>query len=57
MAIARVIWQNTSVQMSWIAEKLEMKSASNFSQQLRRWALQARTRTLPQALARWAKQS
>jgi len=27
-----VIWQNMSVQMNWIAEKLEMKSASNVSQ-------------------------
>ena len=35
--------QNTSVQMGWIAEKLVMKSASNVSQQLRRWAIQART--------------
>lgn len=55
VAIARVIWQNTSVQMGWIAEKLVMKSASNVSQQLRRWAIQPRTRTLPKSLARWAK--
>ncbi len=53
VAIARVIWHNTSVQMSWIAEKLAMKSASNVSQQLRRRAIQARTRTLPKTLARW----
>ena len=53
VAIARVIWQNTSVRMSWIAEKLEMKSASNISQRLRRQAIQDRPRTLPKAVARW----
>jgi hypothetical protein len=55
--LRRVIWQNTSVQMKWIAEKLEMKSASNVSQQLRPTAIQTRTRTLPKALGRRANQS
>lgn len=37
VAIAKVIWQNTTVSMSWLAQRLSMKSAANASQQLRRW--------------------
>jgi len=51
VAIARVIWHNTGVKMSWIAEALAMKSPSNVSQQLRRWRPQSRS--LPKALRRW----
>jgi hypothetical protein len=36
VAIARKIWENTTVSMSWISEKLAMKSAANASQQIRR---------------------
>ncbi|MBA2271842.1 MAG: hypothetical protein H0W20_14795, partial [Chthoniobacterales bacterium] len=36
VAIASVIWQNTTVSMSWIAERLSLKSAANASQQLGR---------------------
>jgi hypothetical protein len=46
-----MIWENTSVQMDWIAEELSMKSPSNMSQQLRRWRLAPRR--LPTALTRW----
>lgn len=55
VAIAGVIWENTTVKMNWIAEQLSMKSAFNVSQQLRRGRLGSRT--LPKNLLRWAKQS
>ncbi len=54
-AIANVIWGNTTVKMSWIAEQLFMKSAFNVSQQLRRWRL--KSRPLPKSLSQWMKQS
>jgi hypothetical protein len=40
VAIARVIWEKTTVGMNWIAEHLAMESAANVSQQMgwdRRW--------------------
>lgn len=55
VAIARVIWDKTSVPMSWIARELWMSSASNVSQQLRRWRLAPRK--LSKDLSRWAKLS
>jgi hypothetical protein len=36
VAIAREIWEKTTMSMNWIAEKLRMKSAANVSQQLGR---------------------
>ena len=36
MALAELLWKQTSVSQGWIAEKLEMRSAANVSQQLRR---------------------
>ncbi len=48
---ARVIWQKTTVRMEWIAARLEVKSAANTSQQLRRQ--QTSAKTLPQELQRW----
>lgn len=35
-AIARLIWENTTMGMKWIAEHLEMRSAANASLQIRR---------------------
>ncbi|MEO7987746.1 MAG: hypothetical protein ABI766_14540, partial [Gemmatimonadales bacterium] len=51
MAIARVIWRRTMVSMEWIARRLEMKSAANASQQLRR--KQPAAKTLLPALKKW----
>jgi putative transposase len=51
VAIARVIWQKTTVSMDWIATRLEMKSAANASQQLRRPSIA--TNRLPTTLQRW----
>jgi len=36
-AVAKVIWEQTTVSQSWIAEKLFMKSPANASQQIRRY--------------------
>ena len=55
VAIARVIWENTTVQMNWIGEELSMKSAYNVSQQLRRGRMISQT--LPKNLLRWVNQS
>lgn len=55
VALARVIWENTTVKMNWIADELSMKSAANVSQQLRRG--RPATPRLPPALACWIKQS
>ena len=35
LALAELLWKQTSVSQGWIAEKLEMCSAANVSQQLR----------------------
>lgn len=55
VAIASVIWQNTTVSMSWVAEHLSLKSAANASQQLGRW--QKRNEKLPASLRQWANLS
>ena len=52
--IAQAIWRRTTVSQSWLAQHLEMGSAANVSQQMRR----RRAATLPQAklpssLQRW----
>jgi putative transposase len=39
VAIALQIWENTTMSMSWISQKLAMKSAANASQQIRRLRL------------------
>ena len=51
VAIARVIWEKTTVKMSWIADGLSMRSAGNVSQQLRRSKPQ--TRALSKDFSRW----
>jgi hypothetical protein len=50
VAIARVIRENTTVNMQWLADKLSMKSAANASRQLRR---QERNEKLPKSLRQW----
>ena len=51
VAIARMIWRQTTVNLHWIAEHLALKSAANASQQMRRWKTD--TCDLPKALQRW----
>ena len=36
LALAELLWKETTVSQAWIAEKLSMRSAANVSQQLRR---------------------
>jgi hypothetical protein len=55
VAIATVIWHETTVSMSWIAAQLAMKSAANASQQIRRQ--QGREKELSRALRNWVKLS
>jgi putative transposase len=55
VAIAKVVWEQTTVGLPWIAERLHMRSRTNASQQIRRHRLQPPT--LPKALQRWVRQS
>ena len=55
VAIARIIWEQTTVDMKWIAEHLHLRSAANASQQIRRHRQQPPK--LPKSLERWASQS
>jgi len=54
-AIAWAIWRETIVSQRWIAEELNLKSAANASQQIRRFA-KLHARELPKLLRSW-KQS
>ncbi len=36
LALAELLWKETTVSQEWIAERLSMRSAANVSQQLRR---------------------
>jgi len=53
VAVARVIWEQTTVPQSWLAEKLMMGSPANVSQQLRRSDLPENRRSLPRDLRNW----
>jgi hypothetical protein len=48
VALARLLWQRTTESQQWIAERLQMRSAANVSQQIRRQPVG--TTTLPNAL-------
>lgn len=53
VAIAHVIWENTTVGQRWIAERLGMKSAANVSQILRRGVVEGSLQKLPVSLREW----
>jgi len=55
VAIARRVWEETTVNLTWIADRLHMLSRINASQQIRRQREQPPA--LPKALQRWASQS
>lgn len=55
VAIAGLIWENTTMNMKWIAEHLGMRSAANASQQIRRQ--RNHPPDLPKPLQRWINQS
>ncbi|MBE7495646.1 MAG: hypothetical protein HS117_11910 [Verrucomicrobiaceae bacterium] len=48
--LADLLWRRTVVSQEWLAEKLEMKSAANVSQQLRRLDRKGALRKVPQQL-------
>ena len=51
VAIARLIWEQTTMSMGWIAEHLAMRSAANASQQIRHHRLLPPR--LPKAFEKW----
>jgi hypothetical protein len=51
VSLAQLLWSRTTVTQEWLAEKLQMRSAANVSQLLRRAALKARKRQPPHRLA------
>ena len=55
VAVARVIWRQTTVSQGWIAEKLGMKNAANVSLSLHRKANDSRD--LPEALGDWMQEN
>lgn len=55
VAIARVLWEQTTVDMKWLAEHLWMRSAANASQQIRRQ--RQHVPPLSNAMQRWLAQS
>jgi len=58
VAVARQIWDRTTVSMNWVSEQLAMKSAANASTQIRRMKkMKNPTKSLPAALCSWISQS
>ena len=55
VAIARLIWETTTMNMKWIAENLAMRSAANASQQIR--CHRNQPPNLPDPLRKWIRQS
>jgi hypothetical protein len=55
VAIARVIWEQTTMDMKWLADHLSLRSAANASQQIRR--ARQNPPQLPKAMQRWIHQS
>ena len=50
VSIADLVWRRTTVSQAWICERLHMSSASNVSQQLRRWKRSPQRPCLPKPL-------
>lgn len=58
VVIAEKIWENTTVSMGWISEKLAMKSAANASQQIRRMRTHKESVSqLPKKVKAWRRES
>jgi len=53
VAIARGIWERTTVPQGWLVERLRRGSAANVSQQLRRSDLKVKGEDLPPPLQKW----
>jgi len=50
VALASLLWRATTASQSWIAERLEMASAANVSQQVCRWKRTESPAPLPKSL-------
>lgn len=58
VVIAEVIWQRTTVHLSWMREKLARCSPANASQQIRRLRVgKLSLKEVPNALREWSKES
>ena len=57
VAIARLIWEGTTMSQGWVSERLRMGSAANVSQQLRRGRDGAAQAPLPAELKRLIEES
>ena len=55
VAVARAVWEQTTVDTTWLAEHLHLRSAANASQQIRRH--RQHPPPLSKALQRWILQS
>ena len=55
VAVARVVWEQTTVDMTWLAGHLHLRSAANASQQIRRHRQHPQKMSKP--LQRWMLQS
>jgi hypothetical protein len=51
VAIARVIWERTTVSMKWLADHLHLRSVANAKQQIRRH--RQCPPALPKAIRKW----
>jgi len=54
-AIARLVWERTTMDMKWIAAQLGLRSTANASQQIRRHRKEPPK--LPKSLQEWVRQS
>ena len=57
LALAEVLWKQTTVSQEWIAEKLSMRSAANVCQQLRRFNRVKTNAKLPPEMQNLLKQT
>ena len=55
--LADLLWRRTVVSQEWLAAKLEMRSAANVSQQLRRLDWKAAVRKAPKELRRFLEEA
>ena len=51
VSLAELLWSRTTVTQEWLAEKLQMRSAANVSQLLRRAVVKRRNRQVPSRFA------
>ena len=55
--LADLLWRRTVVSQEWLAEKLEMKSAANVSQQLRRLDVKAAIKKVPEEMKHFLEEA